>query len=198
MFSRVQDFIKTNFFAGILFLAPLCITFYVFKLIVDTADESLRTAEWMPLYIPGIGIAVAFIIILATGFLGRNVLGRFVFSSAGELIRKIPVVGAVYASTKQVFETFIGDSKKNFGRVVMVSFPHSESWMIAFVISETAPREVQKSLKEPMLAVFVPTSPNPTSGFNLYIPASKTIPTQLKVDEAFKIILALGAGPVKG
>lgn len=192
MFAKLKNIFKAYFGAGLLVLGPLAISIWIAKTVVETADEALQTARWMPVHIPGLGFAVAIVAILFAGFLGRNVLGKWIFLSAGEVLAKVPVVGAIYSSSRQVFETLLGGHQKSFGRVVVVSFPQGSTLALAFVTSETAPPEIQKLYEEPLLSVYVPTTPNPTSGFYLYVPKSQAKPTNLSVDEALKVIVSLG------
>jgi uncharacterized membrane protein len=173
-------------------LGPLAVSYYIIKLIVDAADNALATGKWLPFDIPGLGLLIAIVIILVAGFLGKNVIGRYLFVGAGDVIVKIPVVGSIYSSTKQVFETLFGSQNRHFGRVVLINYPHTESWTLAFVTAEEPPEKIQNLFPEKVLSVYVPTTPNPTSGFYIFVPVTKTKPTRLTVDEAFKIIVSLG------
>lgn len=190
MLATLKRIFRTYFLTGLLVLGPLVISGYIIKIIIETTDNILVTDRWLP--IPGLGFLIAIAIILLAGFLGKNVLGKYLFSGAGDLMIRIPVVGTIYSSTKQVFETLLGGQNKQFGRVVLINYPHAESWTLAFVTAENAPAEVQKLVKDPLLSVYVPTTPNPTSGFYMYIPKSKALATQINVDSAFKIIVSLG------
>jgi uncharacterized membrane protein len=192
MFQALKNIFKAYFLTGLLVLGPLAISYYVIKLIVDAADSTLATSKWAPINVPGFGLLIAIVIILFSGFLGKNVLGRYLFVGAGDVIRKIPVVGSIYSSTKQVFETLFDSEKRTFGRVVLVNYPHLESWSLAFVTSEEPPNKIENLFPEKVLSVYIPTTPNPTSGFYIFVPVSKTRPTSLTVDEAFKIIVSLG------
>jgi uncharacterized membrane protein len=190
MLSGLKRIFKSYFLTGLLVLGPLVISGLIVKVIIETTDNILVTDKWLP--IPGLGIVAAFIIILIAGFLGKNVLGKYLFSGAGDVLIKIPIVGAIYSSSKQVFEAILGGQQKKFGRVVLINYPHEKSWALAFVTSETVPHEVQKLVPEPLLSVYVPTTPNPTSGFYMYIPCSKALETHMEVDDAFKTIVSLG------
>lgn len=192
MFVRIKNIFKAYFGAGLLVLGPLAISVWIAKTVVESADEALQTSRWLPVHIPGLGFVVAIVAILLAGFLGRNVLGRWLFVGAGEVLAKVPVVGAIYSSSRQVFETLLGGHQKSFGRVVVVNFPQSTSLALAFVTSETAPPEIQKLYQEPLISVYVPTTPIPTSGFYLYVPKAQAKATELSVDEALKVIVSLG------
>ena len=190
MLASIKRIFRIYFLTGLLVLGPLVISGYIIKVIIETTDNILVTDRWLP--IPGLGVLIAVGIILLAGFLGKNVLGRYLFAGAGDVMVRIPIIGTIYSSTKQVFETLFGGTNKQFGRVVLINYPHQESWTLAFVTAENAPSEVQKLIKEPLLSVYVPTTPNPTSGFYMYIPKSKALATQMNVDEAFKVIVSLG------
>jgi uncharacterized membrane protein len=188
----LKTIFRVYFLTGLLVLGPLLISILIVKAVVEGTDNALQTARWLPVNVPGLGIIAAILIIFLAGFLGKNVFGKYIFSGAGELLERLPVIGSIYSSTKQVFETLLGDQNKNFGRVVLINYPSEVSWTLAFVTAESAPSQVQKVLKEDLLSVYVPTTPNPTSGFYMYVPRAKALPTDLTVDEAFKIIVSLG------
>jgi uncharacterized membrane protein len=190
MISGLKRIFKSYFLTGLLVLGPLVISGFIIKVIIETTDNILVTDKWLP--IPGLGILAALVIILFAGFLGKNVLGKYLFTGAGDILIKIPIIGAIYSSSKQVFEAILGGQQKKFGRVVLINYPHEHSWTLAFVTSETVPTEVQKLVSDPLLSVYVPTTPNPTSGFYMYIPKSKAFETDMEVDDAFKTILSLG------
>jgi uncharacterized membrane protein len=190
MFQTLKRVFRAYFLTGLLVLGPLVISVYVIKIIIDTADNVFVTNRWLPL--PGLGVFVALLLILLAGFLAKNVLGRFLFAGAGDVIARIPIIGGIYSSTKQVFEALLGNGNSQFGRVVLIPYPHNETFTLAFVTSETIPSHIQKLFPEPVLSVYVPTTPNPTSGFFLYVAKSKVRDTQFSVDTAFKEILSLG------
>lgn len=192
MFRSLKNIFKSYFVAGLLVLGPLVISGYVIKIIIEWADGTLQTTRWFPFPIPGLGVIIAIAIILFAGFLGRNLIGKYIFASAGELLTKIPVIGGIYSSVRQLFESLFSDHQKSFGRVVLVPYPHSATWTLAFVTSETVPAGVQSLVPERLLSVYVPTTPNPTSGFYIYVPHSQAKATNFTVEEAFKIIVSLG------
>ena len=192
MFSALKRIFKSYFIAGLLLLGPLVISIYVLRVIIQAADSTLRTSQWLPVPIPGLGVLIGVCLILVAGFVGKNYLGRILFSSAGELFSRIPLVGAVYSSTRQVFETLLGSSNRQFGRVVIIPYPNDFSWTLAFVTAENLSPEIQSKFSEKMISVYVPTTPVPTAGFYLYVPTTKTISTSMSVDDAFKIIISIG------
>ncbi len=192
MFKSIKDVFKTYFVTGLIVLGPLFISIWILKAIVTGADETIQAQHWIGVDIPGLGILVALVIILIAGFLGKNVLGRLVFVGTTELLRKIPIIGPLYTSTQQVFDTLLGGQAKQFGRVVLIQYPIESTWAPAFVTNETVPQEVQGLFSQKMLSVYVPTTPNPTSGFYLYVPVEKTKETDLSVEDALKLIISMG------
>ncbi len=198
MLNAIKNFFKLYFIAGLLVLGPLVISVWLVKFIVQSTDEALLTSQWLPFPIPGLGVVAAMAIILIAGFLGRNVLGRWIFAGTGEVFAHIPVIGTIYSSSKQVFESLLGDHHKNFGRVVLIQYPHPGTYTLAFVTSENVPTKVQKLVAEKLISVYVPTTPNPTSGFYLYVPQAQAKPTDMRVEEAFKVIVSLGMVKQKG
>jgi uncharacterized membrane protein len=198
MWQGLKQIFKSYFVTGLLVLVPLFVSVRIFTWVIRSTDEMLATAQWMPYYVPGLGLLLALAIILIAGFIGRNVVGRYLFNSTGEIINHIPFVGTIYSSTRQLMETVLGGSTKNkFGRVVLVEYPHPGAQTIAFVTSESVPQEVAHFFSEPHLSVYIPTTPNPISGFYLYVPVAKARQVSMSVEEAFKLVVSLGLVPPK-
>ncbi|MCC6278842.1 MAG: DUF502 domain-containing protein [Oligoflexia bacterium] len=192
MLATIKRIFRSYFITGLLVLGPLLISVFVVKAIVEAADSALQTSRWAPYAFPGLGLVIAVTVICLAGVLTRHVFGEFFFKGAGDLVEKIPLLGVFYSGTKQVFETLLGDQNKNFGRVVLVQYPHAGTWTLAFVTAEHIPHDVQKRFQDKMISVYVPTTPNPTSGFYIYVAEKDTRPSDLSVDEAFKVIVSLG------
>ena len=192
MITKLKNIFKSYFVAGLLVLGPVVISLYFIQTVIQGTDSVLQTSKWFPFPIPGLGFLIALIIILLAGFLGKNVFGKFIFTTAGEVLTRIPVIGAVYSSMKQVFDTLLSDRHKSFGRVVLIPYPHETTWTLAFVTAEGVPSEIQNQFSETMVSVYVPTTPNPTSGFYLYVPEEKTKIVEMSVEQAFKTVVSLG------
>ena len=197
MWKSLKNIFKSYFVAGLLVLGPLVISVYFIQTVIQGTDAVLQTSRWFPFQVPGLGVLVSIVIILLAGFLGRNVFGKFIFTSAGEVLVHIPVIGTIYTSIQQVLDTLLGDREQSFGRVVLIQYPHPEIWSMAFVTSDEVPVEIQKNFQEKLLSVYVPTTPNPTSGFYLFVETSKTKPCGLTVEQAFKAIVSLGIVQVR-
>lgn len=196
--KALKKLFKENFLTGILVIGPLAVCYLVVKAVIDGADSFLQTSKWLPFQVPGFGFLISILIILAAGFFGRNFLGKYFFSLTGDVLSRVPVLGGVYKSIKQVFETLFINRAQHFSRVVLVSFPSHIGQTLAFVTSEEVPPEIQKMFPEPMLSVYLPTSPIPTNGFYVFIPKKDVRETTLNVEQAFKIIISLGLAKPHG
>lgn len=192
MWKSIKRIFKNYFITGLIILGPLVISFWFLAFVVRSADRLIDTSGWLPFSIPGQGILVAVGLILTVGFLGRNFLGRFFFGSVGDVLAYVPVLGTVYKSMKQIFDSLLGERSKQFGKVVLVNFPTDSSWVLAFMTKAGTPPEVAQHFDEPMISVFMPTTPNPTSGYFMYVPKSKSRETDISVDTAFKYIVSMG------
>ena len=192
MWESLKSVFTKYFLAGLLVLVPISVSLWIIVWIVTATDELVATNQWLPFPIPGLGLLITVVVILLAGFVGKNVVGRYLFSSAGSIVNHIPVIGTIYTSASQMMETMLGGSPKKFGRVVLIEFPHPGCQTIAFVTSENIPEEAADHLSEPHVSVFLPTTPSPVNGFYLLIPKSKVKNLDLKVDDAFKLIVSLG------
>jgi uncharacterized membrane protein len=130
------------------------------------------------------------VIVLLTGLLARNVLGKRLLELWDWLLQRIPVVNAIYKSVKQVSDTLLSESGSGFGKVLLVRYPHPQAWSLAFQTS--VPGEVTRKLGEEFIAVFIPTTPSPVNGFYFYVNKADTIELDLNVDLAFKSIISMG------
>ena len=196
--ARLKHFIKANLLAGILFLTPVLATFFFLRLLFNWVDgflrflpPSLRPENFLPFRIPGLGLILLFVVVLTTGFLVRNYLGRKLVSIWDRIIEAIPLVNKLYLAVKQLVETIFNRSPQDFQRVVLVEFPREGSYALGFVTG-VATGETQRKTRQKVLNVFVPTTPNPTSGFVLMIPEQSVIPMEMGVEDAFKLLVSGG------
>ncbi|WP_428852291.1 DUF502 domain-containing protein [Imbroritus primus] len=190
--------LKTWFLTGLLVLMPLAITLWVLSLIIGTMDQSLALlpAAWQPvrlfgLSIPGLGAILTLIFILLVGMLAHNFIGQRLVSWWEALLRHIPVVGPIYSSVKQVSDTLLSSSGNAFRKALLVQYPRQGSWTIAFLTGRPG-GDVQNHLQGDYVSVYVPTTPNPTSGFFLMMPRAETIELDMSVDTALKYIVSMG------
>jgi uncharacterized membrane protein len=189
---------RKYFITGLLILVPLAITLWVLNLIISTMDQSLLLLpeSWRPealvgFHIPGLGSILTLLIIFFTGLATRNFIGRQVVSLWEALLSRIPVVKSIYSSVKQVSDTLFSSSGNAFRKAVLVQYPRQGSWTIAFLTGAPG-GEVKTHLQGDYLSLYVPTTPNPTSGFFLMVPRADTIELDMSVDEALKYIVSMG------
>lgn len=191
---------------GLLIWVPLVITIWVLNLIVTTMDQSLQLLpeQWHPkLYvghqIPGMGVLLTFAVVLVTGLLARNFLGERLVRLWEALLGRIPIVRSIYSSVKQVSDTILSPNGQAFRKALLVQYPRAGVWTIAFQTGAPA-AEVRRHVPTDMVSVYVPTTPNPTSGFFLMVPRAETIELNMSVDEALKYVVSMGvvAPPDRG
>lgn len=189
---------RKYFITGLLILVPLAITLWVLNLIISTMDQSLLLLpeSWRPealigFHIPGLGSILTLLIIFFTGLATRNFIGRQVVSLWEGILSRIPVVKSIYSSVKQVSDTLFSSSGNAFRKAVLVQYPRQGSWTIAFLTGAPG-GEVKTHLQGDYLSLYVPTTPNPTSGFFLMVPRADTIELEMSVDEALKYIVSMG------
>jgi uncharacterized membrane protein len=142
-------------------------------------------------YVPGVGIALSLLLLFVTGLIARNLFGKRIVTGIEDMVRRIPVVGAVYGGAKSFSETVLTDKGRSFKQVVMVEFPRKGIYSIGFITSHEL-EEVQAKTEQDVTCVFVPTTPNPTTGFIVLVPKDEVVMLDMTVDEAFKMLLTLG------
>ena len=190
--------LRRYFVAGLLVWIPLGITLWVLKLLVDVMDQSLllvpanfRSDALFGFHVPGLGIILTLAIVLVTGALAANFLGRKVLDLGHGILGRIPIVRSIYGGVKQISDTLFSPEGNAFRRAVLVRYPHAGSWTVALVTG-TPQHEVADVLGPEQIAVFVPTTPNITAGFFLIVPRSETIELDMSVDAALKYIISMG------
>ena len=191
--------IRKYFISGLLVLVPLAITLWVLNLIIGTLDQSLLLlpSQWRPerlvgFHIPVLGTILTLLIVFFTGLLTRNIVGDYVLSKWEAVLHRIPVVNSVYSSVKQISETLFSSSGNAFRKAVLVPYPHQRSWTIAFLTGVPG-GDVKNHLQgDDYISVYVPTTPNPTSGFFLMMHKNDVIELDMSVDAALKYIVSMG------
>ena len=183
---------------GLLVWIPIMITVWVFRFLTRILDNSLvlLPPAWRPEalfghYVPGVGIALSMLLLFGTGLIARNLFGKRIVTGVEGLVRRIPVIGAVYGGAKTFSETVLTDKGSSFKQVVMVEFPRKGIFSIGFITSHDL-EEAQARTDQLVTCVFVPTTPNPTTGFLVMVPKDEVILMDMTVDEAFKMLLTLG------
>ena len=193
-----RQLIKRWFITGLLIWVPLAITAWVLSLISGAADhslsllpESIRPHALLGVNVPGAGIALTLLIILTTGLLAANFIGQRLVVWWEKLLARIPVVSSIYNSVKQVSDTLFSSSGNAFRKALLIQYPREGSWTIAFLTGKPG-GDVSNHLKGDFVSVYVPTTPNPTSGFFLILAKSDVIELDMAVDEALKYIISMG------
>ncbi|MDD3668812.1 MAG: DUF502 domain-containing protein [Alphaproteobacteria bacterium] len=200
MKKLIKPTLKTYFFTGILVSVPVAMTFYVIFILFDYIDS--RVTELLPAQynpetylhysLPGLGILILAGFFLLVGFLTANFVGRALVRVGQSLMEHVPVVSGLYNALRKIFETFLGDgTAKAFRQPVLIQYPRKGLWTIAF-LTGPADAVVQAAAKRDLIGIFVPTTPNPTSGFLLYMPARDIVRLDMSVEDALKIILSMG------
>ena len=197
--------VRHYFVTGLLVWLPMGITVWVLTWLVSLLDniflsvlgaldavipgihvsaESLRN-------VPGLGVILVAVVIFATGVFVANMFGQWWLRQWGKLITRIPVVSSIYSSVKQVADTLFSGSGNAFSKALLVQYPHADSWTIAFLTGQPG-GEVARHLKTEFISVYVPTTPNPTSGFFLMMPRANVVELEMSVDDALKYIISMG------
>ncbi len=188
--------------AGLLIWLPLGVTLLVFKLLVGLVEQLINVvpAQYHPEVLLGIEIpyfnviltlVAMFIVMLLTGLVVTNLFGRKLVKIWESLLGRIPVVRSIYQSAKQIAETVFSSSGKSFRKVLLIEYPRKGLYTLAFQTGSSA-GEVQAKTGEEVTTVFVPTTPNPTSGFIILVPTKDVIELEMNVDEALKMVISLG------
>jgi uncharacterized membrane protein len=189
---------KKYFITGLLVLVPLFITFWVLYTLFHIMDQILLLLPnaWQPInllgfHVPGLGALLLLVTIFVTGVVATNIFGRQLILLWESLLAKVPFVKTIYSSVKQVSDTLFSDSGNAFRKAVLVQYPRVGSWTIAFITGAPG-GDVVNHLHGDYVSVYVPTTPNPKSGFFLMMPKADVIELDMSVDEALKYIISMG------
>ena len=189
---------RKYFVTGLLILVPLAITVWVLSAVINTMDQSLLLLpeNWQPqklfgFYVPGLGTILTIAIVFLTGLLANNLIGNYLVRLWERLLHRIPVVSSLYGSVKQVSDTLFSSSGNAFRKAVLIPYPHENSFTIAFLTGVPG-GDVKNHLTGDFVSVYVPTTPNPTSGFFLMIERSRVVELDMSVDAALKYIVSMG------
>lgn len=189
---------RKYFITGLLVLVPLAITLWVLNLIISTMDQSLLLlpASWQPeavfgFRIPGMGTILTLLVIFLVGLATANFVGKRVVWAWERVLTRIPVVSSIYNSVKQVSDTLFSSSGNAFRKAVLVEYPRKGSYTIAFLTGVPG-GDVRNHLVGDFVSIYIPTTPNPTSGFFLMVPRADTVELDMNVDEALKYIVSMG------
>jgi uncharacterized membrane protein len=194
----VKSALKVNLLAGILFIIPVVATFYFVWLLITWVDKTLllipqgyRPEDLMPFPLPGLGFILVFVVLFLSGFFVRNFLGHKLVSLGERIMSYIPLVSKFYTAAKQLVETIFFSSAKDFKRVVLVEYPRKGVFALAYVTG-VAVGEIQEKTAQKCINLFLPTTPNPTSGFYLIVPEEDVISLDMSVEDSFKVLISGG------
>ena len=184
--------------AGLLVWIPLGVTIFILRVLIGLMDRTLllipqqyRPEEWLGITIPGLGLLLTVLVLLVTGLLAANIVGRSMVGLWESMLDRIPVVRSVYSAAKNFAEIVFSDSGQSFKKVLLIEYPRKGVYSLAFQTA-TNLGEVQGRTGEEMVCTFVPTTPNPTSGYIIILPKKDIIELDMEIDEALKMIISLG------
>ena len=184
--------------AGILVWLPIGVTIFLLRTLIGLMDRSLlllpekyRPEELLGFGIPGLGLILTIIVLLVTGVLAANIVGRSMVNLWESLLHRIPIVRSIYSASKNFAEIVFSDSSQSFKQVLLIEYPRKGLYSLAFQTSSEL-GEVQAKTGEDVICTFVPTTPNPTSGFIMIVPRQDVVVLDMEVDEALKMIISLG------
>ncbi len=197
--ARVLRRLRNYFLTGIIVTAPIGITAYVAWIVVDIADSRITPLipakyspeTYLPFGIPGLGLIILFLLLTLVGFLSVNIFGRTVVRMGERVVSRMPVIRSVYGALKQIFETVLAQSSTSFREVVLVEYPRRGIWAIGLVTSATK-GQVQNMTEDDVVNIFLPTTPNPTSGFLLFVPRKDLLTLDMTVEEGLKMVVSGG------
>ena len=188
--------IKQLFFAGLLLWLPIIATIVVIRFILQAMDGTLellpsrlQPEQLFNVHIPGLGVVFTIVILLLTGFFVRNFIGHKLVQLGEAIVGKIPLIRSIYSPVKQVLSSLLQGSGSSFRKVVLIEYPKDDVWCIGFLTSSSVNLGSDNQDK---LAIFVPTTPNPTSGFLVFVSAEKTIELDISIEQALRLVMSLG------
>ena len=191
--------IRSWFFTGMLVITPLLLTIYVVwtfitfvdNLIVPIVPKNYQPSNFIPFALPGLGLIIVFVVTTFIGSLAKGLFGRTLIKLWENILNRMPVVRSVYNAIKQILETIMASQSDAFRQAVLVEYPRKNIWAIGFVTG-SAKGEVGKIIKNKLINVFMPTTPNPTSGFLLFFPEEDLIYLKMSVEDALKLVVSGG------
>lgn len=201
--ERIKQDLKNDLIAGLLLIIPLATTIWLTVAISRWVIEFLTRIPkqlnpfdgFDPLLVSvlnlAVGLTVPFLSILLIGLMARNIVGRWLFELSENIVEAIPLAGAIYKTLKQLLSTLLKDNGNKFRRVVLVEYPRQGLWALAFVTGAIA-TQIQAKIDNPLLSVFIPTTPNPTTGWYAIVPESEAIEVDISIEDAFKILISGG------
>ena len=197
--KRVSSHIRGYFLAGVLVTAPIGITFYISWLLIRWVDSQVtpllpvhyNPETYLPFSIPGLGLVIVFVALTFIGWATAGFVGRLWTRLSERILSRMPVIRSVYGAVKQIIETILKQQSNAFREVVLFEYPRRGSWAIGFITGQTQ-GEVQNLTEDDVVNVFLPTTPNPTSGYLLFIPRRELVVLEMTVEEGIKMVVSGG------
>lgn len=195
----VREKLRNSLITGLLVAGPIGLTFYLCLLIIDFVDRSVAALfpasynpnRYLPFHIPGLGLVVAIAGLTLIGAVAAGYLGRLFVRASERVLGRMPFIRGVYGAVKQIFETVLAKQSNTFREVVLIEFPRREMWTLGFVTGRVE-GEIQALSREEMVGVLIPTTPNPTSGYLVFVPRRDVVPLSLSVEEGIKLVVSGG------
>ncbi|HZS85024.1 MAG TPA: DUF502 domain-containing protein [Stellaceae bacterium] len=197
--SHVVERLRAYFFAGLLVTGPAGLTLYLAWLFVDFIDSRVamllpnawNPSTYLPVHVPGLGLIVVVLGLILVGWMAAGYVGRRLLRIGDRILARMPVIRGLYGAMKQIFETVLSKQSNTFREVVLVEWPRRGAWAVAFITGRTE-GEIRDLTEEDMVNVYVPTTPNPTSGYLLHVPRRDTVLLSMTVEEGIKFVISGG------
>ncbi|MDH5748724.1 MAG: DUF502 domain-containing protein [Rhodospirillales bacterium] len=191
--------LRAYFMAGILITAPLSITFYLSWIFINFVDRQVtpliphkyNPETYLPFAVPGLGLVVIVVGLMLIGALTAGILGRFFLRTSERVLARMPVIRSIYGAVKQILETVLAQQSNAFREAVLIEYPRRGLWAVGFITGRTE-GEIQNLTEEEVINIFLPTTPNPTSGFLLFVPKKDIVRLSMSVEEAIKMVISGG------
>lgn len=191
--------LRGRFFAGMVIALPIVVTFLILQFLIGEIDKrvvpllpaALKPETYLNYAVPGFGLIVLVVFLTILGAVATNLIGRSVISLSDRILSRVPFVRSVYSAFKQLVEVFAMNNTDQFSECVLIEYPKAGTWCLGF-LSSPAKGEIRSALGPEFIGVFVPTTPNPTSGFLMYVEASEVVRLDMTVEEGAKLILSAG------
>jgi uncharacterized membrane protein len=192
--------LRTYFFTGLVILAPVAITVWATVWFIGVFDSWVKPLipyiynpdNYLPFKVPGTGLVFALLIITLVGFLGANLVGRTIIGLWDSLVNRTPVVRSIYKGSKQIFETMFSEKGAGFQKVCLVEWPRRDAWSIAFISREIDSGQIGMKPGKKMYAVYVSTTPNPTSGYVFFVDEAEVKVLDMSVEDGLKLVISMG------
>ena len=196
---RIVERLRAYFFAGILVTGPLALTLYLTWLFIHFIDSSVshllpdqyNPTTYLPFNIPGLGLVIAVVLLTLIGALTAGYVGRLFLRISERILARMPIIRGIYGAMKQIFETVLAKQSNTFREAVLIEWPRPGMWTIAFITGR-AEGEVRDVAGSDAVSVYVPTTPNPTSGYLMFVPRSELVVLSMTVEEAIKMVISTG------